>query len=95
MIDREREIGGLTEKMARSPITVIVGPRQCGKTTLARVLPSDDYFDLEDPRSLARLEEPQTTLERLTGTIVIDEVQRKPELMPLLRYLVDQSDQVR
>ncbi|MCK4514474.1 MAG: ATP-binding protein [Spirochaetaceae bacterium] len=81
--------------MARSPITVIVGPRQCGKTTLARVLPSDDYFDLEDPRSLARLEEPQTTLERLTGTVVIDEVQRKPELMPLLRYLVDQSDQVR
>ena len=95
MIDRKRELSGLTEKMSRSPITAIVGPRQCGKTTLARVLPANDYFDLEDPRSLARLEEPQTTLERLTGTIVIDEVQRKPKLMPLLRYLVDQSDQAR
>ena len=58
---------------------------------MARALEAEHFFDLEDPRSLARLDEPQTALEGLTGTVVIDEVQRKPDLFPLLRVLADQQ----
>lgn len=78
--------------LARNPVTVLTGPRQCGKTTLARELLSEDspnYFDLEDPVSLTRLEEPRTALEPLEGLIVIDEVQRHPDLFPVLRVLAD------
>jgi predicted AAA+ superfamily ATPase len=77
---------------SRSPITVLTGPRQSGKTTLARELLSEDsasYFDLEDPVSLARLEEPRTALDPLRGLVVIDEVQRRPDLFPVLRVLAD------
>jgi predicted AAA+ superfamily ATPase len=76
--------------MAVFPVTAILGPRQCGKTTLTREFPADHYFDLENPRDQALLAEPQLALETLSGLIVIDEVQRAPELFPLLRYLVDQ-----
>lgn len=78
--------------LARAPVTVLTGPRQAGKTTLARALLSEaspGYFDLEDPVSLARLEEPMTALEPLRGLIVIDEVQRRPDLFPILRVLAD------
>jgi hypothetical protein len=71
---------------------VLTGPRQCGKTTLARELLHEDslnYFDLEDPVSLARLDEPMTALRPLEGLVVIDEVQRLPELFPVLRVLAD------
>lgn len=80
--------------LARFPVVTIVGPRQCGKTTLARRLVSADsanYFDLEDPVSLARLEQPRTALQDLTGLVVIDEVQRRPDLFPVLRVLVDRD----
>lgn len=73
---------------------LLAGPRQCGKTTLARqfVSPnSANYFDLEDPTSLARLAEPMMALGALSGLIVLDEVQRRPELFPLLRVLVDRE----
>ena len=73
-------------------MVALVGPRQCGKTTLAReiVAPSSvNYFDLEDPVSLARLAEPMTALAGLRGVVVIDEVQRRPELFPVLRVLAD------
>ncbi|MGE0802906.1 MAG: ATP-binding protein [Lautropia sp.] len=76
----------------RAPIVALLGPRQVGKTTLARQfvpIDSPNYFDLEDPRSLARLQTPQLALEALSGLVVIDEVQRQPELFPLLRVLVD------
>ncbi|MFM8604045.1 MAG: AAA family ATPase [Cyanobium sp.] len=69
-------------------MVALLGPRQCGKTTLARQLvPADsaNTFDLEDPISLARLDEPLTSLGELRGTVVIDEVQRRPELFPVLR----------
>jgi predicted AAA+ superfamily ATPase len=73
----------------------MTGPRQCGKTTLARELLREDsvnYFDLEDPASLARLDEPMTALGPLQGLVVIDEVQRRPDLFPVLRVLADRRD---
>ncbi len=90
-IDRKTDIAILTKLMSIFPVTAILGPRQCGKTTLARTLAADFYFDLENPQDLARLEQPQLALEDLTGLIVIDEIQRLPDLFPLLRYLVDQG----
>lgn len=76
-------------------MTVLTGPRQCGKTTLARQLLTADspgYFDLEDPASLARLEQPMTALAPLRGLVVIDEVQRRPNLFQVLRVLADRPD---
>ncbi len=73
-------------------MVVLTGPRQSGKTTLARqLLPESDpaYFDLEDPLSLGRLEEPRTALDPLRGLVVIDEIQRRPDLFPILRVLAD------
>jgi predicted AAA+ superfamily ATPase len=71
---------------------VLLGPRQCGKTTLARWFveqaPST-YFDLEDPADLAALAEPMRALSKLRGLVVIDEVQRRPDLFPVLRVLLD------
>jgi hypothetical protein len=75
--------------MAVFPVTGILGPRQSGKTTLARQLSADHFFDLENPRDAAMLAEPQLALEPLSGLIVIDEVQRASDLFPLIRYLVD------
>jgi uncharacterized protein len=91
LIDRKTDRAKLAKLMSLFPVTAILGPRQCGKTTLARTLAADAYFDLENPRDLARLEHPQLALEDLTGLIVIDEIQRLPDLFPLLRYLVDQG----
>ncbi|MGH7794055.1 MAG: ATP-binding protein [Candidatus Binatia bacterium] len=72
----------------------LLGPRQCGKTTLARQFvpaKSLNYFDLEDPASLARLSEPDTALRPLKDLVVIDEIQRRPEIFPLLRVLADRQ----
>jgi len=80
--------------LKRSRAVALIGPRQCGKTTLARTfVPSDslNYFDLEDPVSLARLEQPLTALRDLQGLIVIDEIQRRPDLFPVLRVLLDRD----
>ena len=85
----------VTRALRRSPVVAVVGPRQCGKTTLARQLVpagSANYFDLEDPVSLARLDQALTELRDLTGTVVIDEVQHRPDLFPLLRVLADRDD---
>jgi len=78
--------------LGRSPVVLLAGPRQCGKTTLAREFLSPDdvgYFDLEDPADLERLAEPMTALRPLAGLVVIDEVQRLPNLFPALRVLAD------
>ena len=78
--------------LERNPVVVLSGPRQAGKTTLAREFlapESVNYFDLEDPVSLIRLEEPRTALDPLRGLVVIDEVQRRPDLFPVLRVLAD------
>jgi len=94
IIPRKSQTIAIQTALERSPIVALLGPRQCGKTTLARAIcdeVSGHYFDLEHPVSLARLKEPLTTLEKLTGLIVIDEVQRKPQLFELLRVLADRS----
>ena len=78
-----------------NPVVTLLGPRQCGKTTLARGLARGTvsrYFDLEDPTAEARLAEPMTALAPLRGLIIIDEVQRAPTLFPVLRVLADRLD---
>jgi hypothetical protein len=95
MIQRISLRNMLQSALARSRVVVLAGPRQCGKTTLAReLLPEDsiNYFDLEDPASLARLDEPMTALGTLQGLVVIDEVQRRPDLFPVLRVLADRKN---
>jgi uncharacterized protein len=80
--------------LKRSRIVEMAGPRQSGKTTLARefVPPSSrNYFDLEDPASLVALEQPMTALRELRGLVVIDEAQRLPALFPVLRVLADRD----
>ena len=92
MIIRRTFLKQVTTALARSRVVILAGPRQCGKTTLARELvdeASENYFDLEDPAGLARLNEPLTALAPLTGLVVIDEVQRRPDLFPVLRVLAD------
>ncbi len=94
MIERPSLHAAMTAALKRSRVVALLGPRQSGKTTLARLLvpvSSANYFDLEDPVSLARLSEPMTALRDLTGTVVIDEIQRMPELFPVLRVLADRS----
>ncbi|MCX8513352.1 MAG: AAA family ATPase, partial [Chthoniobacteraceae bacterium] len=78
--------------LGRNPVVALVGPRQCGKTTLARqILPPDhrNYFDLEDPLVAGLMENSKTLLEGLKGLVVIDEAQREPRLFPVLRVLAD------
>jgi uncharacterized protein len=92
MIVRRNILSEVTTALARSRVVVLAGPRQCGKTTLARELlseESENYFDLEEPGGLARLAEPMTSLSHLKGLVVIDEVQRRPDLFPVLRVLAD------
>ena len=94
MIDRSLDRALVQSALKRSRVVAILGPRQCGKTTLAREFLSADslnYFDLEDPASLARLEAPDTALRPLKKLVVIDEIQRRPDLFPLLRVLADRS----
>jgi hypothetical protein len=94
MINRKTDVELVRAALKRSRIVALIGPRQCGKTTLARqFVParSLDYFDLEEPASLARLGEPDTALRSLRGLVVIDEIQRRPELFPILRVLADRK----
>jgi predicted AAA+ superfamily ATPase len=91
LIERQALERAVRSALRRSPVVSILGPRQCGKTTIARQVagPDSHVFDLENPVDVARLAEPQTVLERLRGLIVIDEVQFQPGLFPLLRVLAD------
>lgn len=89
IIERHRDRQAIESLMNIFPVTAILGPRQAGKTTLARTFRPDHIFDLENPRDFILLENPQLALEKIEGLIMIDEVQRKAEIFPLLRYLVD------
>jgi len=94
MIKRPDLIQQIRKAIQRSRVIVLLGPRQCGKTTLTREFvapPKKNYYDLEDPDDLVRLEDAKSELAGLRGLIVIDEIQRKPELFPLLRVLSDRK----
>jgi len=97
MIPRPTHLRQLTDKLADFPIVAILGPRQVGKTTMARQLATQwqgpvRHFDLEDPDDQARLTDPAFVLRPLTGLVVIDEIQTRPDLFPLLRVLADRQD---
>jgi predicted AAA+ superfamily ATPase len=92
MIARPSLVADIQAALQRSRMVALVGPRQSGKTTLAQTFVAPDsihYFDLEDPISRARLEQPMTALGTLNGLVVIDEIQRSPDLLPILRVLAD------
>lgn len=92
MITRTHYLETIRERLKSFPVVSILGPRQVGKTTLAREIAAGQpshFFDLEDVDALTRLAAPMQALERLEGLIVLDEVQRKPELFELLRVLAD------
>ncbi len=89
MIRRKKALVAIQKRLKSFPVVAILGARQCGKTTLAKQIPHAHYFDLENPRDFESLSQPQLALENLKDLIVIDEIQRKKELFPLLRHLVD------
>lgn len=94
MIAREGHRTIVRALLREFPVVAILGARQVGKTTLARDLARRrrgmyTYFDLENPNDLARLREPMLALERLQGLVVLDEVQRTPEIFRVLRVLAD------
>ena len=95
MLERPAAVEAIRKALGRAPVVVLTGPRQCGKTTLARCFLEPDsvnYFDLESPPSLSRLDEPMTALAPLRDLVVIDEVQLRADLFPALRVLVDRPD---
>jgi len=94
MIPRPEPIRQIEASFRIHPVTALLGPRQCGKTTLARLIAEREpatVFDLENPVDNQRLSAPMQALKDLSGLVIIDEVQRKPELFELLRVLVDRS----
>lgn len=94
IIERPDPLARIEQRFHANPAVLLLGPRQCGKTTLARQFAAArgaEYFDLESPRDASRLAEPMTALEPLRGWVVIDEAQLQPELFSLLRVLVDRQ----
>lgn len=98
IVPRPRHSAAIASLLEQFPVVGIIGARQVGKTTLARMLAADPEvtpvtaFDLEDPRDRARLADPMLALEPLRGLVVLDEVQRLPEVFPVLRVLADRPD---
>ncbi len=92
-IDRDLHVAAVKRLVRRSPVVALLGARQVGKTTLAREVAAAErrvtFFDLENPTDLARLADPMLALEDLKGLVVLDEIQRRPDLFPVLRVLVD------
>jgi len=92
MLARPRYLEQLDAAVRRSPVTALLGPRQCGKTTLAGILAEERgaaRFDLESRPDVQRLQNPELALGSLEGLVVLDEIQRVPELFNVLRVLVD------
>lgn len=98
VIDRPSYRASIQNAFRIHPVVALLGPRQCGKTTLARQIsegynmPDSNYFDLERMNDLVRLQDAELTLSKLDGLVVIDEIQRRPELFQILRVLVDRKD---
>lgn len=97
-MERDGYLAKLADRFRVQPVVALLGPRQCGKTTLARMYAERladrpvTRFDLEDPTDLAALAEPKLALQGLRGLVIIDEIQRAPELFPVLRVLADRPD---
>ncbi len=92
MIERPAYLKRLAEAVRRSPVTALMGPRQCGKTTLARMFQqgkTTSVFDLESQADLQRLQNPEMMLGALKGLVVLDEIQAMPALFNVLRVLAD------
>ena len=93
VIERRKFLDQIEQRLGWSPVVALLGARQVGKTTLARQFVAGrenvHYFDLESPATQELMREPATRLEPLTGLVVLDEVQRIPQLFPLLRVLAD------
>ncbi len=99
MLERSHHLRTLAELLARSPVVALLGPRQTGKSTLAREIAGNwkrgraTVFDLEREADLRRLADPSSALDPLRGLVVIDEVHRRPDLFPTLRVLADRPNQ--
>jgi uncharacterized protein len=94
MIQRPTCVQRITTALRRAPIAALLGARQSGKTTLAGMIAQErpaTLFDLESPQDLARLQNPELALSATRGLVIIDEIQRKPELFEVLRVLVDRE----
>lgn len=91
LVRRPELEGRIRLRLRTYPVTALLGPRQCGKTTLARALAGRQahYFDLERSADHERLANPARSLEPLRGLVVLDEIQRRPELFTFLRVLAD------
>ena len=99
-IIRQSEIGQAKRLLKSNPVVALLGPRQCGKTTLSRQIiqrlkSEAHFFDCESPKDIHRLGDPLTALTDLKGIVVIDEIQRVPEIFPVLRVLADRAQNVR
>ena len=100
MLERRDHQQAVLAQLRQFPVVALLGPRQVGKSTLARSLASTTrgpvhYFDLEHEPDLRALESPSRVLEPLTGLVVLDEVHRKPELFTALRVLADRPKSAR
>lgn len=100
VVERKQLLQRIADQFQVAKVVALLGPRQSGKTTLARHFTASldqpfnqalNYFDLEDPAHLDRLATPRLALEKLNGLVVIDEVQHRPDLFPMLRVLVDRE----
>ncbi|MBK9348205.1 MAG: ATP-binding protein [Burkholderiales bacterium] len=97
MIQRHRHLQQVATALGQFPVVALLGSRQVGKTTLAREVAAQwngptHHFDLEDPDDQARLSDAAFVLRRLSGLVVLDEIQVRPDLFPLLRVLADRPD---
>ena len=99
MISRTHYQKMVQEALHIFPVCALIGPRQCGKTTLANIIKDSFdpvyHFDLEDPSDLKKMDTPKLLLESLEGLVIIDEIQRRPELFPYIRVLVDKNPNIR
>ena len=96
MLERPDAALKIARAVKRSPVTALLGPRQCGKTTLARAFARDrkaTFFDLESQPDLRRLQNPEFALRAESGLVVLDEIQARPDLFPVLRILADRPQQ--